>query len=118
MWGEAVGGGTVGHARAGRMSRAGVGVGGQLRGVHRSGRECGRGDGGLGNVGGRSHCMGWRRGMRRGQKQEKGVRGECNIPPRIASLSMKISIKGKETYCSQPDCSKFLCLNLSQHWHR
>lgn len=101
------------------MSRAGVGVGvGSSEGRTGQGGSVAEEMVGLGNVGGRSHCMGWRRGMRREQKQEMGVRGECNIPPRIASLSMKISIKGKETYRSQPDCSKFLSLNLWQHWHR
>ena len=63
-------------------------------------------------------ATGWIGGGRWGADRKKGVRGECNITPRKASLSVKISIKGKETYHSQPDCSNFLCFNLWWPWHR
>ena len=80
------------------MSRAGVGVGvGNSEVLTGQGGSVAKEMVGLSNVGGRSHCMGWRWGMKRRQKEEMGVRGECNIPRRVASLSVKISIKGKET---------------------
>lgn len=98
------------------MSRAGVGVRvGDSEGLTGQGGSVGKEMVGLSNVGGGSHCMGCRRGMKRRQKEEMGVRGDCNSPPRKASLAVEISIKGKETYHSQQDCSKFLCLNLWQH---
>ena len=58
------------HARAGRMSRAGVGVGvGDSEGVTGQGGSVGEEMVGLSNAGGGSHCMGCRRGMKRRRKR-------------------------------------------------